>query len=84
MKAFAVWWCIGFFAFLLWTGNAGVGVLGGFFTWWMTVQIWPRTPCRRCEGAARFPDWATTANWRPCPECQGRGWVPRTFAMGRG
>ncbi|MGH3588144.1 MAG: hypothetical protein ACRDQ0_17705 [Pseudonocardia sp.] len=83
MKAFAVWWTVGFLLATAMFGHGLVGVLVGIGTWFLTVQIWWRTPCRRCEGSPRYFDWATTDNWRPCPACSGRGWVPRLFAVGR-
>ena len=83
MKAFAIWWILGFVAVTLWSDSAGIGVLGGFATWWITVQLWWRRICPKCDGHPRFYDWSDGTNFRPCPECAGRGWVPRTFAVGR-
>ena len=83
MKAFAVWWVVGCIVWTAWTGSAIIGVLGGLATWWVSVQVWWRTVCRRCDGTPRIRDWSTRSNWRPCPECEGRGWVPRMFAVGR-
>lgn len=78
-----VWWVIGFLTFFVWTGSGIVGVLGGLATWWLTVQVWWRTVCRRCGGTARFYDPGSGADSRPCPACEGRGWVPRIFAVRR-
>ena len=83
MKAFAIWWVVGFLVGTGWTGNGIVGVLAGIAVWFITVQIWWRTYCSRCDGSPRVFDWSTDVNWRPCSQCQGRGWVPRMFAVGR-
>jgi DnaJ-class molecular chaperone len=83
VKAFAVWWTVGFIVCIALTGNGTVGVIGGIATWWVSVQIWWRTYCPRCDGSPQNFDWSTDKNWRPCPECGGRGWVPRMFAVGR-
>jgi hypothetical protein len=83
VKAFVMWWIVGFIGVTVLVGDALVGVGGGFLAWFLTVQVWPRTPCRRCGGSPRIFDWATTDNWRPCAGCSGRGWVPRVFAMRR-
>jgi hypothetical protein len=83
VKAFVVWWLVGFFVFTVWTGDGLVGALGGLATWFLTVQVWWRTPCRRCGGSPKVSDWASVEKWRPCSGCAGRGWVPRLFAVGR-
>ena len=83
MKAFVTWWIIGFAVVMLWTGDGLLGGLGGLVAWFLSVQIWWRKPCPRCDDSPRLFDWASAANWRPCPACEGRGWVPRLFAMGR-
>ncbi len=83
MKAFVVWWLVGFVVVTVWTGDGLFGIVGGVAAWFLTVQIWWRTPCRRCGGTPRFNDWASADKWRPCPDCEGRGWVPRLFAVGR-
>ena len=83
MKAFATWWIIGFVIVTIWTGSGIIGAVGGLVAWLLSVQIWWRKICRRCSGHPRFYDWASVSQFRPCPDCEGRGWVPRLFAVGR-
>jgi hypothetical protein len=83
MKHFAAWWFLGFVAFTALTGNGTFGALAGLATWWVAVQVWWRRPCLKCSGHPRFYDWGDATYFRPCPACEGRGWVPRMFAMGR-
>ena len=83
MRAFAIWWVVGFVAVTVWSGDGLIGVVGGFAAYLLSVQVWWRTPCRRCGGSPKVADWAAAEKWRPCSGCEGRGWVPRAFALGR-
>lgn len=46
----------------------------------ISLAIYPRARCRRCNGRGRFSDpiWTMAAAHRPCPHCNGRGWLMRT------
>lgn len=55
---------------------SALGVIGTIVgLWWLSVKIWPRKTCRRCQGSGvRQGPFSFV---RTCHDCQGSGTIPR-------
>jgi hypothetical protein len=81
VKAFAIWFAVGFVGAGTYFGSAIVGMVAGVILYLVTVQVWPWTLCHACEGIPRrHRDWGEAAHWRTCGACKGTGKEPRALA----
>ncbi len=70
-------------ALAMWTASWMAGVrCGAAYEHLRLAMVAPRQMCRRCHGDGRL--WGDApymrrpvgAEGEPCPDCDGRGWVP--------
>jgi hypothetical protein len=80
VKAFAIWFTVGFVGAGGYFASPVVGIVAGVILYLATVQVWPWTPCHACEGNPRSRDWGDATHWRKCGACNGSGKEPRAFA----